>query len=352
MSDFGPHRSSLPSCSSTSTLLPSLRYACSAHRRLVPSDSSYVEDPKWQRKFSIIWAAGIAIAVLLSLPSVLLALRRGRLFRSWLVGVSEAPNKRNYAPAAGDINEDVAPKKAKRRVCGVLETVWSATYWSLPGIELDLGQMAVIAAYLALVVICITDERPPAQQSQPSWYVFGLRICPPATHILSGFMALAQFPVVFLFGTKNSILSLLLGPGHGYEKLNYIHRWAGRGIFIGATVHGALWINNHIVYGLPIIGQQKETSGVAAYGVLCGLILTSFRPVRRFFYQSFFIIHVLGYVAFFITICYHTIYASPWIFPPLAFYGFDMLLRMFRYRVKDATLVPVDNNMTLVRIIR
>ena len=57
---------------------------------------------------------------------------------------------------------------------------------------------------------------------------------------------------------------------------------------------------------------------------------------------------VLGYVAFFVTICYHTIYASPWIFPPLAFYGFDILLRMFRYRIKDATLVPIDGNMTLV----
>ena len=55
-------------------------------------------------------------------------------------------------------------------------------------------------------------------------------------------------------------------------------------------------------------------------------------------------------MAFFITVCYHTIYASPWIFPPLAFYGFDILLRMFRYRIKDATLVPVDGNMTLIHV--
>ncbi|CDO75148.1 hypothetical protein BN946_scf184590.g5 [Trametes cinnabarina] len=278
-------------------------------------------------------APGIAIAVLVSLPSVVLALRRGRLLRSWLLGVSEDPSRRNYAPATGEIGEDAVPKKAKRRVCGLLESVWSATFWSLPGIELDLGQMVIIGAYLALVIICMTMNAP--LLSNPN---------------RAGFMALAQFPVVFLFGTKNSILSLLLGPGHGYEKLNYIHRWAGRGIFICATVHGALWINNHLVFGLPILGQQKETSGVAAYGVLCGLILTSLRPVRRFFYQSFFIVHVLGYVAFYITICYHTIYAAPWIFPPLAFYGFDMLLRMFRYRVKDATLVPVDQNMTLIQV--
>ena len=57
---------------------------------------------------------------------------------------------------------------------------------------------------------------------------------------------------------------------------------------------------------------------------------------------------VLGFVAFYITVCYHTTYASPWIYPPLAFYGFDMLMRMFRFTIKDATLVPVDNQMTLV----
>ncbi|RPD52080.1 hypothetical protein L227DRAFT_627838 [Lentinus tigrinus ALCF2SS1-6] len=102
--------------------------------------------------------------------------------------------------------------------------------------------------------------------------------------------------------------------------------------------NGALWINNH----------QKEISGVAASGVLCVLVLTLFRPIRRFFYQWFFVVHVLGFVAFCIAVCYHTIYASPWIFPPLAFYGFDMLLRMFRYRIKDATLVPVDSNMILL----
>jgi hypothetical protein len=58
---------------------------------------------------------------------------------------------------------------------------------------------------------------------------------------------------------------------------------------------------------------------------------------------------VLAFTAFFVTICYHTIYASPWIFPPLAFYGVDVLLRLFRYRIKDATLVAVDKQMTIVR---
>ncbi len=57
---------------------------------------------------------------------------------------------------------------------------------------------------------------------------------------------------------------------------------------------------------------------------------------------------ILSFVAFFVTICYHTIYATPWIFPPLALYGLDMLLRFFRYRIKDATLAPISNQLTIV----
>ena len=57
---------------------------------------------------------------------------------------------------------------------------------------------------------------------------------------------------------------------------------------------------------------------------------------------------MLSFIAFFVTICYHTIYAAPWIFPPLGFYGLDILMRMLRHRIKDAVLVPVGNQMTLV----
>ena len=177
-------------------------------------------------------------------------------------------------------------------------------------------------------------------------------------------MALAQLPVVFLFATKNSVLSLLLGPGHGYEKLNYIHRWSGRGMFLAATIHGSLWIRNHIQYHLAILGPQKETSGVAAFSLLCIIVLSSLKPVRIYLRQIFFYIQyvyrycvhgdeligtysVLTYVSFFVTICYHTIYARPWIYPALAFYALDLLMRLFRYRIKDATLTSVGN-MTIV----
>ena len=52
--------------------------------------------------------------------------------------------------------------------------------------------------------------------------------------------------------------------------------------------------------------------------------------------------------AFFVAILYHTSKAVPWIYPPLAMYGMDILLQMLKYRFNDAVLVPIGDQMTLV----
>ncbi|EIN03568.1 hypothetical protein PUNSTDRAFT_116967 [Punctularia strigosozonata HHB-11173 SS5] len=296
--------------------------------------NSYVEDPKWQRKFSIIWGTAAGIAILISLPHLLRAIRSRRAFAG-LFGVWEDWSGKAYQPvAASDERKRSGGSPGwKDRVRGVARIVTSALLWTLPGTEVDVGQMLIIIGYLVTVLVCITMKS--ELISNPN---------------RAGFLALAQFPVVFLFATKNSLLSLLLGPGNGYEKLNYVHKWAGRGMFIGAVVHGALWIRNHLQYGLPILGQQKETSGVAALGVLCVIVLTSFRSIRRLCWNLFFVVHVLAFVAFYVTVCYHTIYARPWVYPPLAFYGLDLLMRLLRFRIKDATLIPVDHAMTIINV--
>ncbi|KAJ3995058.1 iron reductase [Lentinula boryana] len=299
--------------------------------------NSYVIDPEWQTKFSIIWGSCLGASLLFAAPRLIRSIRNGRAFTG-LFGIKEdwqargkyeaVVTKKNMARTTYS-----SSSRLVRTVEGIISAIRSIALWTLPGIGLNAGQMFVVLAYLIIVLICIIMDSQLMNNSNRA-----------------GFLALAQLPVVFLFATKNSIVSLLLGPGHGYEKLNYIHRWSGRCLFLGAVVHGSLWIRNHLQYNIQIIGAQKETSGVAALGVLCGIVLTSLRPVRKWFWDFFWIVHVLGFVAFFITICYHTIYAIPWIFPPLAFYTADMLMRMLRVRIKDATLTAVDPNMTLIRV--
>lgn len=104
----------------------------------------------------------------------------------------------------------------------------------------------------------------------------------------SGFLVLAQLSAVFLLATKNNILALLLG--RGWEKLNFLHRWAGRGVFLSATFHGASWINNHLRIDPSALKGEKEILGMAMYGVLSVMVLSSLRPVRFAVYQIFFIV--------------------------------------------------------------
>ena len=61
-------------------------------------------------------------------------------------------------------------------------------------------------------------------------------------------------------------------------------------MFLGAGVHGSLWIRNHLQFDLPILGPQKETSGIAAFGLLCVIVLSSLKPVRKYYYHVFFAI--------------------------------------------------------------
>ncbi|KAG1796550.1 hypothetical protein EV424DRAFT_1546980 [Suillus variegatus] len=275
---------------------------------VVPSSfqiyNSYVEDPKWQIKFTIIWCSGLALTVVVSIPSLILGLRHGRSLKG-ITGISENDG---YQPAHFDGKEPPPIRRRHRRLVGAWNALIPPRYCSPAKLGLNLGQIIVLLAYLAAVPVCIIKDVP-------------------------------------LISNPNRA-----GQGNGYEKLNFMHRMAGRPMFFGGCIHGSLWIRNHLQYGLAILGPQKVTSGVASLALLSIIVLMSLRPVRRLFYECFFVVHVLTYVAFFVTICYHMLYASPWIFPPLAFYGADVLLRLFRYRIQDATLTAQDAHMTLIRV--
>jgi hypothetical protein len=56
----------------------------------------------------------------------------------------------------------------------------------------------------------------------------------------------------------------------------------------------------------------------------------------------------VSFVGFFAAIAYHTPYAQPWIFPPVALYAFDLFARLLKCRFRDVVLVPL-HGVTLVR---
>lgn len=102
----------------------------------VSARSSYAEDPQWQRKFSIVWASLAGIAILASTPHLLNSVRTGRAFKGFF-GISETFAWKHYSSM---VSQEIIPARGSRSSLGVLKVVGSARLWSLPGLELNIGQ--------------------------------------------------------------------------------------------------------------------------------------------------------------------------------------------------------------------
>ncbi|KAG9128299.1 hypothetical protein FRC07_001234 [Ceratobasidium sp. 392] len=303
--------------------------------------NSYVIDPQYARYFTIAWTSTLAAFTVLNTPSLIRAVRRRRLPSPkglWegaygYLPIQPVEEKRGVEYLDSDTLPALAQNALRRTLALVRSVIQAISLRSLPRMRVDLGQLILLAGIVVAAILCLTQAAELRSNSNRA-----------------GFMALSLLTPTFLFASKNSPAALLLGKG--YEKLNWVHRWAGRLLFLMATLHGSLWISNRIRNGQGALLRSgtKEREGMAAYGTLCMIVLLSLRPVRAYTYQLFYMSHILGYMTFFIMICYHTPYAEPWIYPPIAFWGFDILLRLVRFRLKDAYLTAVDQQMTLIRI--
>ena len=89
--------------------------------------------------------------------------------------------------------------------------------------HLTLGQGFLVLLYTLLISLFTFALAPPTRD--PS---------------RSGLIATAQIPLVVLLGLKSSPLAPVL-LGKGAEKVNFLHRLAGRLVFGGSTVHAAVY---------------------------------------------------------------------------------------------------------------
>ncbi|WVW83773.1 hypothetical protein I302_105794 [Kwoniella bestiolae CBS 10118] len=199
---------------------------------------------------------------------------------------------------------------------------------------LSVSQIILVLGYMVAVICC---------------FVIGAELTQNSNR--PGFIALAQLPVILLLSLKSPLPLPIFLPSLSYEHYNFLHRWAGRTLFLSVTVHGGMWINQFIRNDeMDQIRSDKAVRGIVAYGLMCGIVITSLKPFRRRFYQVFWAAHVMFFVGFFAAISYHTPYSRPWIYPCIAIYGYDLAVRMLRYRIKDATLVPIDDTLTMIHI--
>ena len=247
-------------------------------------DSSYTVDPKWQMKWTIIWTSILAFTTVVSLPVAYRQFKSGRYYST--IFLSEESAQRT--PTRHELGPDNLFKRLGRRVYALYQTLALFTI-PLPSISatlrigrlgdccrrayfsLSVGQIILVLAYFAASIAC---------------FVVGAELFHNSNR--PGFIALSQLPVIMLLSIKSPLPLPLFLPTLSYEHYNFLHRWAGRTLFILVTVHGTMWLNQYIKAGAwDQVWSDMSKTGMWAFAMMCGIVITSLKPVRRKCYQLF-----------------------------------------------------------------
>ncbi|KAF2723334.1 hypothetical protein K431DRAFT_28545 [Polychaeton citri CBS 116435] len=109
----------------------------------------------------------------------------------------------------------------------------------------------------------------------------------------AGWISAAQIPFIYLLSGKFNLISLLTGIS--YERLNWLHRWAARTVFLTVIVHWAYFFHewklaDFVKLELQMMPMVKY--GFGAWAVLGWMVLSGFGFVRSKCYEVFVAQHI------------------------------------------------------------
>ncbi|KAF4609979.1 hypothetical protein D9613_010568 [Agrocybe pediades] len=167
----------------------------------------------------------------------------------------------------------------------------------------------------------------------------------------TGWIAISQLPFVFAFAQKNNLLGSLLG--YGYEKLNFLHRFAGRLVVLAANIHSF-----HFFYQWSLAGTFKKSIaspqsmwGLVALICLDMIFLFSIQAVRSKAYNFFLSTHIVGFILVLPAAYLHKPTMLPYVYACLAIYLADILFRCIKSRLTTAFIRPLPElDLTRVEI--
>ncbi|KAL7920178.1 hypothetical protein ACQKWADRAFT_165485 [Trichoderma austrokoningii] len=122
----------------------------------------------------------------------------------------------------------------------------------------------------------------------------------------NAWVTLTQLPMIFLLSMKVNIVGFLIGSGH--ERLNWLHRWVARTMFVTATVHGfhfwTEWVMADFV-DLELEAMPMVKYGLGAWAILLWNVVIGFVPIRRLAYEVWVLQHVAASIAMLVLVYLH-----------------------------------------------
>lgn len=145
----------------------------------------------------------------------------------------------------------------------------------------------------------------------------------------NAWVTVCQLPVLYLLSMKFNPVGYLIGSSH--ERLNWLHRWVARTMFVTATVHGfhfwTEWVlADFVEYELEIMPMVKY--GLGAWAILLWSVVVGFLPLRHLYYEFWLIQHIASAVVMLWLLYVHIPAEAQYLlWMSVSFLAFDRLAR-------------------------
>lgn len=193
---------------------------------------------------------------------------------------------------------------------------------------INLVGFALVLCYLVIVGLCMIFRSDLSAPEGNSGYGNDFA--------RTGLLAAAQLPLVFLLGTRNNLLALLVG--RSYEKLKVLHKIVGKLIFLCSTLHVAFFLNKWAQANIVFqqMGKPFVVAGLVAWLAQVVIVITALPWMRQFCWGVFEISHMLGMITLLVGLSFHVDAAKPWCICAALIYGVSLLASLLKTRTAIA----------------
>ncbi|KAK3290674.1 ferric reductase NAD binding domain-containing protein [Chaetomium fimeti] len=164
-----------------------------------------------------------------------------------------------------------------------------------------------------------------------------------------GVVAISQWPLQYLLALKSlNPVAYLLQSSH--EQVNRWHRVMARITTVLLSLHATLYLNFFVQRDrLDRLADPIVLSGVVGFGGLLLIASTALRPVRRYSYRLFFVVHLVAGITVPVLIVIHAAPARMFLFESLGVFFVDLASRKMDTVTGHATVESISGT-DLVKI--
>ncbi|RMY63666.1 hypothetical protein D0863_10373 [Hortaea werneckii] len=200
---------------------------------------------------------------------------------------------------------------------------------------LPVGRWLILAIYWTVILIFLwsgTILKPNDPSYAYKWEKVGFR---------AAWISIAQIPLVFLLSTKFNLFSLLTGIS--YERLNWIHRWTARTVFLTVIVHWSFFFQEWVLADfvqLELEMMPMVKYGFGAFAILGWNVVSGFGYFRAKAYELFVIQHICAAAVLIWLLYIHVpAYAKGYLYLSIAFVALDWGVRFASSLVRNMHLL-------------